>query len=386
MPIVTKQRVLLISSNSSGRGGGERYLLFLAKGLKEQGLDVHVLLSDVEYMDGWVRDFLEEDIAVHRAHLKGLVQRPLRFVQACLDRKQINTIAKLCKSITPDAILVNQQYDEDGLDYVWGALLSGIKQVAGVIHMPMTASKDSRPLGRLRGRILRSWYRKHTYRKIFVSEGARKEFNDYYRLDQVNYVVNNSVPMSQSGLEALEPLFPTGSKVMGFIGQFVAQKNLGGLIDIWKAARNEGIDARLLLVGDGPERNHIDQMLADCDPETWHITGWTREPELFLQEMDVFVLTSHFEGLPLSLVEAASRGVVCVTAPFNGATDVSKHAPWVLVAQNHSVLTMALLLCNTLQSLDSLKLTITPNRVEQFQSFYSLNRMVKEIRDVLQLN
>lgn len=383
---MTKQRVMLISSNSSGRGGGERYLVFLAKGLKEQGLNVHVLLSDVAYMDGWVRDFLEEDITVHRADLKGLVQRPLRFIQACLDRKQINTIAKLCKSIAPEAILVNQQYDEDGLDYVRGALLSGIKQVAGVIHMPMTASKDSRPLGRWRGRILRNWYVKHPYRKIFVSEGSRKEFHDYYQLDQIDYVVNNSVPMAQSGLEALEPFFPSGSKVIGFTGQFVPQKNLVGLIDIWKAARNEGIDARLLLVGDGPERNHIAQMLADSDPETWHITGWTREPEIFLQSMDVFVLASHFEGLPLSLVEAASRGVVCVTAPFNGAADVSKHAPWVLVAQDHSVLRMARLLCDTLQGLEGLKLTITPTRLEQFQSFYSLKRMVKEIREVLQLD
>ncbi len=382
---MTKLRVLLISSNSSGRGGGERYLVFLAKGLKEEGLDVHVLLSKVDYMDGWAKDFVENDIVVHRADLKGLAQRPLRFMQALMDRKQIITIAKLCGCIAPDAILVNQQYDEDGLDYVLGALLSGTGQVAGVIHMPMTVSKNSRPLGRLRGRFLRSWYRNHFYRKIFVSEGSRQEFNDYYRLDQVSYVINNSVPMIPLRFESNGTLFPATSKVIGFIGQFVPQKNLGVVIDIWKVARKRGIDARLLLVGDGPERNRVDNMLSDIDSEAWHITGWTREPEVFLQGMDVFVLASHFEGLPLSLVEAALRGIVCVTAPFNGASDVAKYAPWVRIAQDNSVLTMSNLLYDTIQDLDNLQSTATPLRLAEFQSFFSMNRMVKEMIDVLEL-
>jgi glycosyltransferase involved in cell wall biosynthesis len=382
---VIKQRVLLISSNSSGRGGGERYLLFLAKGLKEDGVDVQVLLSDVEYMDVWALDFLQSDIIVHRAPLKGMGQRPLRFIGALLDWMQINMVANLCRRIAPDAILVNQQYDEDGLDYISGALSSGIKRVAGVIHMPMTATKDSRPFGRLRGRILHYWYRKHSYRIVFVSKGSREEFNDYYRLDQIQYVVNNSVPAAEPILERANSLFPVGSKVIGFIGQFVPQKNLGAVIDIWKAARKEGIDARLLLVGDGPEKNNVYKILIDHPPETWYITGWTREPEIFFREMDVFVLASHFEGLPLSLVEAALRGLVCVTAPFNGAIDVSKHAPWVRVAQDHSVLTMTHLLCETLKNLDDLKLSITPNHLKIFQNFFSLTRMVKEIKCVLQL-
>lgn len=382
---VTKQSVLLISSNSSGRGGGERYLVFLAKGLKEEGLDVHVLLSDVEYMDGWAQNFLEDRIVVHRAHLKGLAQRPLRFLQALLDRKQIENVAELCRSIVPDAILVNQQYDEDGLDYVQGALLSRSGRVVGVIHMPMTASKHSRPLGRLRGGLLRNWYRNHGYEKVFVSEGARQEFNDYYRLDQVSYVVNNSVPMSLVGMEKNEPSLPSGKKIIGFIGQFVAQKNLGCVIDIWKDVRNRGIDAGLLLVGDGPERNRVEKMLADCQSETWCITGWTECPEIYLHGMDIFVLASHFEGLPLSLVEAASRGIVCVTAPFNGATDVAKLAPWVRISQDNDVGTMANLLYETIQNLDDLQSTVTTSHLADFQNYFSLNRMVKEIREILEL-
>ena len=43
-------KVLLISSNSSSRGGGERYLVYLARGLRQKGLDVEILLSSSNNM------------------------------------------------------------------------------------------------------------------------------------------------------------------------------------------------------------------------------------------------------------------------------------------------------------------------------------------------
>ena len=145
---------LLISSNSSGRGGGERYLVFLTKGLHEKGCEVHALLSDVDYMDGWAKSLNEEGAVVHRHPLKSLSQRPLRFFQSTRDSIQIETVSAFCRRIAPDAILVNQQYDEDGLDYLMGALKAEVAPVAGVMHMPMTGTKDNRPFGRLRGSIL----------------------------------------------------------------------------------------------------------------------------------------------------------------------------------------------------------------------------------------
>ena len=44
------KKILLISSNSSSRGGGERYLVFLARGLRRLNYEVHALLSDVNYI------------------------------------------------------------------------------------------------------------------------------------------------------------------------------------------------------------------------------------------------------------------------------------------------------------------------------------------------
>ena len=192
MSLDSRKKILLVSSNSSGRGGGERYLVFLSRGLRELGCEVHALLSDISYMNCWAESLAAEGVIVHRRSLKGLSQRPLRFVQALVDKAQIEAVSSHCRIIEPAGIVVNQQYDEDGLDYLTGALESGIAPVAGVMHMPMTSGKNKRRFGWLRGKVLTAWYRKHHYRLILVSEGAQREFEAYYDAPRPTAVINNS--------------------------------------------------------------------------------------------------------------------------------------------------------------------------------------------------
>lgn len=376
------KRFLLISSNSSGRGGGERYLVFLSRGLRELGYDVHVLVSRATYMDAWAESLENEGVTVHRKNLKGLGERPLRFIQAIFDKSQIDAVASLCCELKPNAILVNQQYDEDGLDYLKGALNSNVASVGGVMHMPMTSDKDQRPFGYLRGRLLAYWYRRNPYRLILVSEGGQNEFEDYYRDPRPTTVVNNSTPLDPS----VEHRIPsTDIPVVGFVGQFVEQKNLSCLVDAWLLARVAGFECRLLLIGDGPERGMLERKLTlSAPPNSWTITGWQDNPESILDRLSIFALTSHFEGLPLSLVEAAGRGIPCVVAPFNGAVDVSRHAHWVRVAKDNSVAEIGMLLIDMLNGLDK-KDQIAQSDLDAFRAHFSLRRMATEVATVMGL-
>jgi glycosyltransferase involved in cell wall biosynthesis len=382
-------RVLIISSNSSARGGGERYLVYLALGLLNLGIEVHVLMSTLSYMDGWAADLEATGATVHRLRLKGLAQRRLRFVSAMLDRDQAATVSRFCKTLTLDAILVNQQYDEDGVDYLQGALNSGVAPVVvGVMHMPMTATKNKRPLGRWRGILLRRWYARHSYRLILVSEGAQAEFEAYYTHPRPTYVVNNAVPLdlSDSGQTASMNSHIGHPLVIGFVGQFVAQKNLGCLIAAWRMLGERGIKTNLRLVGDGPDRADLErQLTAIGAPGTWAITGWTSQPETMLRGMNVFVMSSHFEGLPLSLVEAAARGITCVVTPFNGARDVAKHAPWVHIAGGHSELALVHALEKVLSNGQAC-LPVPPEQIESFRAHFSIHRMATEVAAIMEIS
>ena len=62
--------------------------------------------------------------------------------------------------------------------------------------MPMTKEKNLRPLGRIRGLLLKIWYKffKH---KVLVSYGSRQEFISYYKSVSNTFVINNAIPQGE---------------------------------------------------------------------------------------------------------------------------------------------------------------------------------------------
>jgi glycosyltransferase involved in cell wall biosynthesis len=365
----TAKKILLISSNSSGRGGGERYLVFMAMGLIASGCEVHALLSQVDYMDGWEKELIEVGVTVHRKVLRALVDRPLRFIQSMLDFKQHKCVARFCSDLKPDVILVIQQYDEDGLDYLMGALKSSTCPVAAVMHMPMTVDKDKRMFGRIRGNILRRWYKSHPYTLIFSSRGSLNEFNNYYNLNLDTKVILTGVPLDATIIDQKQTLgilndqwikhiynnIEQSIPVIGVACQFVPQKNLSLLIDSWLWVAESGVQTRLLLIGDGPERKSIEKRLANVDQSLWHITGWEDKYACYMAHLDIFVMPSFFEGLPLALIEAVGMGIPTIVSGVNGAEEVMQMAPWVDICYDPNVISLGNLIIDKANNLSNQK-------------------------------
>lgn len=339
-------------------------------------------------MDNWAKLLSEEGATVHRHSLVGLKDRPLRFLQSIIDIKQQRIISEFCQSIKPDGILVNQQYDEDGLDYLAGALKAKVAPVAGIIHMPMTENKNERPLGELRGALLKMWYESHIYKLIFVSDGSKKEFEDYYNITSLTNVVNSGLIFSEKvDLNNFKKpdTWQNSIPVFGFIGQFSSQKNLKLLVNSWLKSISSDHQSYLLLVGDGEERNAIEKLLISEAPEgSWHITGWQDHPEKYLPLIDIFLMTSHFEGLPLALIEAAGYGIPTVITNFNGATDVAKKASWVKVVNQNDPNVIGQMLQEHILNLSALKLQANNGR-EEFQQYFSVKRMAEDTINALGL-
>lgn len=374
-------RILLVSSNSSDRGGGERYLDYLTKGLRLLGTEVHILLSDHSYMDGWAKMFAGSGAVIHRAPLRGLRHRRLRFVQSIADRSQQRRIAEICRAIAPDGILVNQQYDEDALDYIAGAVQAGCGPVIATLHMPMTADKDARPLGSLRGRLLRRWYAASPHRILYISKGGQAEFENYYGLRNRGRIVHHGTTFADYR-RTPRPRTQAEPVTIGFVGQFVPQKHLELLARGWLLAQQRDSRMRLLLVGDGPDRSLVEGILAQAPRDTWRISGWVSDPMELLPGIDIYTMTSHFEGLPLALIEAAGMGLPAAVTPFNGAEDIAARAPWVrtiAAATPDAVADCFLRMAGELESLER----VAAENLDAFRGYFSLERMARDTMDFL---
>ena len=101
--------------------------------------------------------------------------------------------------------------------------------------------------------------------------------------------------------------------VIGHVGRFMKQKNHGFLLEIFAAVLEEVPDAVLLLAGEGELRGEV-QKKADVMGISGNIRflGQRNDMERIFQAMDVFVLPSLHEGLPVSGIEAQAAGLPVV--------------------------------------------------------------------------
>lgn len=100
--------------------------------------------------------------------------------------------------------------------------------------------------------------------------------------------------------------------VIGNISRFSEQKNHMFLLDIFAEIRKKNPCAMLLLVGDGDLRPRIEQKITDLGlTDAVILTGVRSNTWDYYQAMDVFLMPSFYEGLPVSMVEAQTAGLPC---------------------------------------------------------------------------
>lgn len=144
-----------------------------------------------------------------------------------------------------------------------------------------------------------------------------------YGKKQYNYnqfqVINNSIDTNKFLFNKENRSFIRESYnisdnfVIGHIGSFGHQKNHKFIIDVFKKLTDKNNNARLLLLGDGPLRPDIEKKVEKYGlKEKVIFTGVKSNANEYLQAMDLFLMPSHYEGLPVTLVEAQASGIQCV--------------------------------------------------------------------------
>lgn len=101
--------------------------------------------------------------------------------------------------------------------------------------------------------------------------------------------------------------------VIGNIGRFVSQKNHTFLIDIFNEISKKIDNAILVLIGEGPLEKQIKDKVKEYNLEEKVLfLGVRKDCYRMYQAMDLFVLPSLYEGLPVVGVEAQCAGLPCI--------------------------------------------------------------------------
>jgi glycosyltransferase involved in cell wall biosynthesis len=131
---------------------------------------------------------------------------------------------------------------------------------------------------------------------------------------------------------------PPGKKVVGTVGRFSMQKDLGTFVRVAEQVCKQRNDVVFVIVGDGELRSDIEDLIARLGlEERVLLLGARRNVERLFAIFDVFLLTSLWEGLPKVIPQAMASGVPVVATAVDGVKEVIQHKETGLLAEPKQV-------------------------------------------------
>jgi glycosyltransferase involved in cell wall biosynthesis len=117
--------------------------------------------------------------------------------------------------------------------------------------------------------------------------------------------------------------WPENVRIVGTVGRLSTIKRQDLLLRAFARLYRVRSEARLLVVGDGPEAAALRLLSAALGiASAVHFAGYQQRPEAYLRLMDVFALSSDSEGMPMALLEAWAAGVPVVSTSVGGIPEL----------------------------------------------------------------
>ena len=168
----------------------------------------------------------------------------------------------------------------------------------------------------------------HSSAVTAVSESLRRDTERIFNIRKRIRVIPNFVDLERYGrctTDIRSKVAPDGMPIVVHVSNFRKVKRIQDVIDIFARVRAE-IPARLVLVGDGPERTRAEEDIAARglnDDVRW--MGKSTDVERILSMSDVFLLPSESESFGLAALEAMASYVPVVATLTGGIPEVIDH-------------------------------------------------------------
>lgn len=175
---------------------------------------------------------------------------------------------------------------------------------------------------------------------------------------------------------------PLDAPVLGNVGRFSPQKNPMDWVRVAGKVGRTQPNAWFLLVGDGPLREQVETALEEEDiRDRTILTGLRRDVPRLMSAMDVFLLTSLWEGLPRVIPQAMAMRKPVVVNRANGTQEAIQNEVTGYLVDQGDLIKMAEQ-CLKLLSNDELREHMGHAARSFTLQHFDLNQMVKQIASI----
>jgi glycosyltransferase involved in cell wall biosynthesis len=310
-------KILLVSSGSGSRGGGEIFLSYLAQGLVKRGHEVLLWMPLHPRMDE-LAEKCSHFARVIRANYRNTYDHLGRSLSTRFNWLTSRRIAEEWKGLDPDIIHLNKQNLEDGLDLLRAARHCAMPSIC-TIHLTQNARYLGAKAARLRNWIARNALCKYGGTIVAVQETRRAALEEFVGRCARTRAIFNGVPLPDS--EELRSLREAKRLELGLnnddllvlgLGRLVEQKRPSVFLELARKLNGQLPMTKFLWVGDGKFSQQWDEWVARAKlGDVISRTGWQFGVLPFLAAADLLLHVAKYEGLPLAIIEAMAARVPC---------------------------------------------------------------------------
>ncbi|HAX72253.1 MAG TPA: hypothetical protein DCY20_01880 [Firmicutes bacterium] len=332
---LNKKTKILFVIGTLGGGGAEKVLVNLVKYLNKELFDITVLTMI--------------DLGIYIDAIKEVVNYQTIYKTVASSQEELLNIQKrhqFLNTLTPAAFsaeVIDEVYDvevaflEDLSTRIVANSPNKYSKKIAWVHTDLMTDNSVATL------FNSEEEQKECYEKfdhiVCVSESAKqgfvKRFNEFGKVQ----VLYNPIDVDDIMKKAKLPLETEISKdkfIIISIGRLVPQKGYERLLRIHKRLMAEGYDYELVILGDGPLKETLNQYIVDHElGDSTRLLGFKDNPYVYLSHSDLFVCSSYVEGYSLVVAEALMLGVPVISTLCAGPDELLEQGNYGMLVENN---------------------------------------------------
>ena len=303
-------RICLVLEPSGGGSG--RHVLDLAMGLKKLGHDVSLIWSPVRAQTEWATAAEQVDgVESYKVDMYRSVGKR--------DFSSYRQLKKLISKIGPFDIIHGHSSKAGALVRMLPNSIPGKRVYTP--HAFVTMDPNLNPLKRKLFGAIERFLSTKGHATIAVSSAELEHARSLKINGKISSIVNGvDENHAMSRTEAREFMNVSAeSFAVGFVGRLSYQKNPERFMDIIAAAHKQNPSVKGILIGDG-ELMDVLQSKTSGTPSCFSFLGWQDAAALMIG-LDCFLMSSRYEAMPYTYLEALSAGLPIFSTRVGGACE-----------------------------------------------------------------
>lgn len=313
--------------NSFPAGGAERITIDIARHLSSRG-DYEIFVFTTRLADSLMPDDVHKILTIRTIPSQAIQSRRSRHIERLIVDNGIDILVSVGKSI----------YDINGI-----RMRTGVKSILACHGEPFW-QRHIITHRRQKGLIRRLLW--HTINKRRFADGTlamrmavTRTMNDYQQCDAYTVLCDSyraelitalNIDHTSNHIHVIEnPEYPVDhvcyekEKMILFCGRLENwSKRIDRLLQIWSNVQHQLPDWRLVIVGNGPATEMLQDMAKGLKLERISFEGRKKDVAHYYRKASIVCLTSETEGWPLALTEAQAQG--CIGVAFGATSGIKE--------------------------------------------------------------